>query len=152
MVLFITVHAQIHLEKEMHNNNYRRKSGFAGFLAVGLLVLAILFALGFYTNYIPRIDWRYSPLIIIIVIFATIAGLASRKRRLKEEARRRSGIVVQTSYKKYEPQQTTIEEKKPTDDINYKYRNNFEKQFCNFCGIKLESEEQSFCINCGQRL
>lgn len=135
----------------MHQQSYRRGNKFAGFLVILFIIIGaiILFGIniGFYGDYM----WSFSPIAIIFVLIVVAHGLNSRNKRLRKERMEQRNSYSESTYREYNPSVIEQEETEPSL-LNYKYRNNYEKQFCNYCGIKLESDEQTFCVNCGQRL
>lgn len=117
-----------------------------------LLILGVVVFIGFYLGYVPNISWTFSPVVIIIIIVITLGGVSSRRRRMRQKSSEVSEVRTQSPYRQSEPPAVRREEKDFVPTVKYQYRNSYEKQFCNYCGIKLEPEEQSFCVNCGQKI
>jgi len=136
----------------MHHQRNRHKNRFIGIIPLILLILGVVIFLGYNIGYIPNINWTFSPVIVIIIIVVTIGGVDSRRRRLRQKSHRESEARTQAPYRQYQPPVAKTEEKDFTSTVKYQYRNHYEQQFCNYCGIKLETEEQSFCVNCGQKI
>ncbi len=135
----------------MHQHRSRHRNSFFGIIPLILLILGAVVFLRYYPGYFPNISWTLSPVVTIIVIIVILKGLSSRRRRLRHKSYKGPEVRTQSPYLHYEPQAVKREEKDFTHSEKYQYRNSYEKQFCNYCGIKLETEEQSFCVNCGQR-
>ena len=136
----------------MHRHRHGHRNRFFGIIPLVLLILGVVAFLRYYLGYFPNISWTFSPLIIIIIIVVTLGGVSSRRRRLRHKNTEESAVRRQSPYRQYEPPAVKREEKDFTSTEKYQYRNSYEKQFCNYCGIKLETEEQIFCVNCGQRI
>ena len=133
-----------------HKN--RQNNRFMGKIPILLLILGVAIFLGFYLGYIPNLSWTFSPLVIIVILAVVLGGLSSSRRRSRQKRQVNSEVRTQTPYRQYQPPEAKTEEKDFTSTPKYQYRNHYEQQFCNYCGIKLETEEQSFCVNCGQKI
>ncbi len=135
----------------MHRHRNRNKHSFFGRIPLILLILGAVVYFGFYLGYVPKITWTFSPIVIIIIIIVALGGVSSR-RRMSKRNQEETNARAQSPYRQYEPPVVREEKKDFTSTPDYKYRNHYEMQFCNYCGIKLETEKQSFCVNCGQRI
>jgi len=135
----------------MHHRRFRHKNSLLRIIPFILLILGAVVYFGFYLGYFSNISWTFSPVVIIIIIVITLGGVSSRRRRMSQKSSEVSDVRTQTPYRQYEPPAVRREEKDFVPTEKHRYRNSYEKQFCNYCGIKLESEEQSFCVNCGQK-
>lgn len=136
----------------MHRHRHGHRNRFFGIMPLILLILGAVAFLRFYLGYSPNISWIFSPVVIIILIAVTLGGVSSRRRRMRHKSNEEVAVRRQSPYHQYEPPVVKREEKDFTSTVEYQYRNSYEKQFCNYCGIKLETEEQSFCVNCGQKI
>jgi len=135
----------------MHHQRNRHRNRFIGIIPLIFLILGVVIFLGFNIGYFPYINWTISPFVIIIILAVTIGGVSSRRRRLRQKSHENTATRTQSPYRQYEPSAVKREVQETSPATNYKYRNSYEKQFCDYCGIKLETAEQSFCVNCGQR-
>ncbi|MBY9002119.1 MAG: hypothetical protein KGD64_14460 [Candidatus Heimdallarchaeota archaeon] len=135
----------------MHRHRSRQRNRFVGIIPFILLIIGAVIFLRYYLGYIPYISWTFSPIVIIIIIVFILRGLSYRSR-IRQKNHEESAVRTHSPYRQYEPTVVKREEENFTSTVQYQYRNSYEMQFCNFCGIKLESEEQSFCVNCGQRI
>lgn len=152
MVWFINARVKTIIDKEMHQQSYRRGNKFAGILVILFIMIGAIILFGINMGIYGEFTWIFSPIVIIFVLMVTVFGLSSRNKRIRRERMAQRTAHSQSPYQVYEPPTMKKEETEPASSMNYKYRNSYEKQFCDFCGIKLESEEQTFCVNCGQRL
>ena len=134
----------------MHRHRHGHRNRFFGIIPIILLILGAVAFLRYYLGYFPNISWTFSPVVIIIII-VVILKISSR-RRVRHKSNEAAAVRRQSPYSQYEPPVVKKEEKDFTSTPKYQYRNSYEMQFCNFCGIKLETEEQSFCVNCGQKI
>ena len=135
----------------MHRHRHGHRNRFFGIIPLILLILGAVAFLRYYLGYFPNISWTFSPVVIIILIAVTLS-ISSRRRRMKHKSNEAAAVKRQSPYRQYEPPVVKKEDKDFTSAPKYQYRNSYEKQFCNYCGIKLETEVQIFCVNCGQRI
>ena len=135
----------------MHRNRQGHRNSFFGIIPFILLIIGVIIFFRYYLEYVSYLSWTFSPVVIIIVI-AAIGGLRSRRRRMRRNSNEESAVRRQSSYRQYQPPVAKTEERDFTSTPKYQYRNHYEQQFCDYCGIKLETEEQSFCVNCGQKI
>ncbi len=138
------------MHRHRHGHRNRNRNRFFGIIPLILLILGAVAFLRYYPGYFPNISWTFSPLVIIILI-AVVLGVSSRKR-VRHKNNEEAAVRRQSSYHQYEAPVVKEEKKDFTSTPDYQYRNHYEMQFCNFCGIKLETEKQSFCVNCGQKI
>jgi len=135
----------------MHHRN-RQRNRFIGRIPFIFLILGAIIFFGFYQGYFPNIRWTFSTTLIIFVVIAVVFGGLGSRRRERQNKKVNSEVRTASPYRQYEPPAVKKEEKDFTSTPKYQYRNHYEQQFCNYCGIKLETEEQSFCVNCGQKI
>lgn len=133
----------------MHRHGHRNR--FFGIIPLILLIIGAIIFFRYYLGY-SNISWTFSPVVIIIVIAVILREVSSRRRRMGRRSSEEAAVKRQSPYHQYEPPVAMTEEKDFTSTPKYQYRNSYEQQFCNYCGIKLETEEQAFCVNCGQKI
>ncbi len=136
----------------MHKHRNRHKHNYFGITPLILLIIGAVVYFGFYRGYISYISWTFSPLVIVIIIAIVLGGVSSRRKRMIKRKPEEAHVRAQSPYRPSEPPAVREEKKDFTSTPDYQYKNHYEMQFCNYCGIKLETEEQSFCVNCGQRI